>query len=93
MLPKRLLRRHQRRDRLPPRHLHRRSSSMRAQDFLSHTAKLKTYAVRLRLRQKGYTQHMDSTVMARNPEQARRIVRQQYGDRNVLVGQPRELAP
>jgi hypothetical protein len=64
---------------------------MRAQDFLSHTARLKTYAVRLRLRQKGYTQHMDSTVMARNPEQARRIVRQQYGDANVLVGQPREL--
>jgi hypothetical protein len=31
--------------------------------------------------------------MARNPEQARRIVRQQYGDANVLVGQPRELAP
>jgi hypothetical protein len=66
---------------------------MRAQDFLSHTTRLKIYAVKLRLKQKGYTQHMDSTVMARNPEQARRIVRQQYGDSNVLVGRPRELRP
>ena len=73
-------------------HLLRRSSSMRAQDFLSHTARMKTYMVRLRLKQKGYTQQMDTTVMARNPEQARRIIRQQYNDRNVIVGQPRELA-
>jgi len=65
---------------------------MRAQDFLSHTARMKTYVVRLRLRQKGYSQQMDTTVMARNPEQARRIIRQQYDDRNVIVGQPRELA-
>ena len=64
---------------------------MRAQDFLSHTARMKTYVVRLRLKQKGYTQHMDTTVMARNPEQARRIIRQQYDDRNIIVGQPREL--
>ncbi len=64
---------------------------MRAQDFLSHTARMKTYMVRLRLKQRGYTQQMDTTVMARNPEQARRIIRQQYGDANVLVGQPREL--
>jgi len=65
---------------------------MRAQDFLSHTARMKTYVVRLRLKQRGYTQHMDTTVMARNPEQARRLIRQQYGDRNIIVGQPRELA-
>ena len=65
---------------------------MRAQDFLSHTARMKTYVVRLRLKQKGYTQHMDTTVMARNPEQARRLIRQQYDDRNIIVGQPRELA-
>jgi hypothetical protein len=65
---------------------------MRAQDFLSHTARMKTYMVRLRLRQKGYTQQMDTTVMARNPEQARRIIRQQYDDANIIVGQPRELA-
>ena len=65
---------------------------MRARDFLSHTARMKTYVVRLRLKQKGYTQQMDTTVIARNPEQARRIIRQQYDDRNVIVGQPRELA-
>ena len=65
---------------------------MRASDFLSHGARLKTYVVRLKLQQKGYTQQMDTTVLARNPEQARRIVRQQYNNRNVIVGQPRELA-
>lgn len=64
---------------------------MRAQDFLSHTARLKTYIVKLRLKQKGYTQHMDSTVLARNPEQARRMIRAQYDNKNVIVGQPREL--
>lgn len=65
---------------------------MRAQDFLSHTARMKVYVVKLRLKQRGYTQFMDTTVMARSPEQARRIIRQQYDDRNVIVGQPRELA-
>jgi hypothetical protein len=64
---------------------------MRAQDFLSHTAKLKTYTVKLRLKQKGYVQHMDTTVLARNPEQARRMIRAQYDNKNVIVGQPREL--
>lgn len=52
---------------------------------------MKTYVVKLRLKQRGYTQFMDTTVLARNPEQARRIIRQQYDDRNVIVGQPREL--
>ena len=64
---------------------------MRAQDFLSHTQRMKTYVVKLRLKQRGYTQFMDTTVVARNPEQARRIIRQQYDDRNVILGQPREL--
>jgi len=65
---------------------------MRAQDFLSHGARLKTYTVRLKLKQTGYTQQMDTTVVARNPEQARRIIRQQYGNAPVMIGQPRELA-
>lgn len=64
---------------------------MRASDFLSHGARLKTYVIRLKLKQTGYTQHMDTTVVARNPEQARRIVRQQYNNTSVIVGQPREL--
>lgn len=65
---------------------------MRASDFLSHGARLKTYVVRVKLRQIGYIQQMDTTVQARNPEQARRIIRQQYDNKNVIVGQPRELA-
>lgn len=61
------------------------------QDFQTHTARLKTYRVRLKLKQKGYTQQMDTTIVARNPEQARRIIRAQYGDRGVMVGQPTEI--
>lgn len=64
---------------------------MRFNDFRSPTARLKTYVVRLRLKQKGYVQQMDTTVQARNPEQARRMVRAQYDNKNVMVGQPREI--
>lgn len=64
---------------------------MKIRDLLSHTGRMKTYVVRLKMRQKGYTQQMDTTVQARNPEQARRIIRNQYNDRNIIVGQPREL--
>ena len=53
---------------------------------------LKTYQVRLQLRQPGgYVQQMNTTVMARNPEMARRMIRAQYDNRNVIVGQPKEL--
>lgn len=52
---------------------------------------LKTYVVKLRIKQVGYKNIIDTTVMARNPEMARRLIRQQYGDSNVIVGQPREL--
>ncbi len=62
-----------------------------AQDYRSPTARMKTYLVRIRLQQTGYTQHMDTTVQARNPEQARRMIRMQYNNKNVIVGQPREL--
>lgn len=64
---------------------------MRAKDFLSTGAQLKTYVIRIRSRQSGYVQQMDTTVQARNPEQARRLIRQQYDDRNIIVGQPKEL--
>lgn len=60
---------------------------MRATEIL----RLKTYAVKLRLPQQGYTNIIDTTVQARNPEMARRILRQQYGDSKVIVGQPRLL--
>jgi hypothetical protein len=52
---------------------------------------MKTYHARVKLKQTGYTNIIDATVQARNPEMARRLLRQQYGDRNVLVGQPREM--
>jgi hypothetical protein len=52
---------------------------------------LRTYAAKVRLKQTGYENIIDTTVQARNPEMARRLIRQQYGDRNVIVGQPREL--
>ena len=60
---------------------------MRAQDLIRPG--LKTFRVRIRLRQRGYTQHMDTTVQARTAEQARRIIRAQYNDTNVMVGQPK----
>ena len=61
---------------------------MRAQDILP---RLSTFRVKLRLRQPGYTQQIDTTVQARTPEQARRILRAQYDDRNVIVSQPRRI--
>jgi hypothetical protein len=65
---------------------------MRASDFTKKSPlKLKTYQVRLRLPGAGYQQQMDTTVQARNPEMARRMLRTQYNNPNVIVGQPREL--
>ena len=61
---------------------------MRAQDFITG---LKTFAVRLKLKQQGYSQQFDTTVQARTANQARSILRAQYNNRNVVVGQPREL--
>ena len=52
---------------------------------------LRTWTAKVRLRNKGYTNIIDTTVMARTAEMARRLIRQQYGDTNVIVGQPREL--
>lgn len=62
---------------------------MRAQDFITG---LKTFAVRLQLKQQGYSQQFDTTVQARTANQARSILRAQYNNHNVVVGQPRELA-
>jgi hypothetical protein len=52
---------------------------------------LKTYMVKLKLRQQGYTNIFDTTVQARTPEQARRLIKAQYNNPNIIVGQPREL--
>jgi len=52
---------------------------------------LKTYAARVRLKQTGYTNIVDATVSARNPEMARRLLHQLYGGNSSVVGQPREI--
>ena len=52
---------------------------------------LKTYAARVKLKQSGYTNIVDATVMARNPEMARRLLHQLYGGNSSIVGQPREI--
>ena len=62
---------------------------MRASEFI--LKKLKTYAVKVKLPQLGYTNIVDTTVQARNQEMARRLIRAQYGNRVVLIGQPRLL--
>jgi hypothetical protein len=61
-----------------------------AQDFQSHGARLKTYVATLRIRQGATYQRMDTTVVARSPEQAKRLLIQQY-DKDVVVGRPREM--
>ena len=67
---------------------------MLAQDLVfSSRHRLRTYQVRVRLTQPGYSQQIDTTVQARTPEMARRLIRAQYGNRNVLVAQPREIKP
>ena len=60
---------------------------MRAADLVKN---LDTYVVRIRLPQSGgHKVMMDTTVQARTPEMARRMIRAQYGDGTVLVSQPR----
>jgi hypothetical protein len=61
---------------------------MRAIEF---DKKLKTFAVKIKLNQQGYTSMIDTTVMARTPEMARKILRQMYNNRNVIVSQPKEI--
>ena len=65
---------------------------MRAREFTDRAAnQLRTYLVRLRLRQKGYSQYVNTMIQARNPDQARKILRAQYDSRNVVIGSPKEL--
>jgi hypothetical protein len=52
---------------------------------------MKTYVARLRIQRVGHNNIFDTTIQARNPEQARRLLRQMHGDQSVIVGQPREL--
>lgn len=63
---------------------------MRYADILKKS-RLKTYAAKVKLKQTGYTSIVDTTILARNPEMARRLLKKQFGDTNVIVGQPKEL--
>lgn len=62
---------------------------MRLKEF----TRLKTYLVKLKLKQPGYTQIINTTLQARNPDQARKILRAQYNKKDIIVGNPRELKP
>lgn len=64
---------------------------MRAQDFTKSVQGLKTYIVKVKLKQPGYTNIIDTTVQARTPEMARKIIRAQYNNSHVIVGQPKEI--
>lgn len=67
---------------------------MRANQFTSGLKKpLDTFLLRIRLPQVGgYTRIMEVSLQARNHEMARRVVRAQYGDRAVIVGNPKKIS-
>jgi hypothetical protein len=50
---------------------------------------LQIFAVRIRV--PGTARIMDATVQARNAEQARRVIKAQFGDQSRMIGQPRQL--
>lgn len=55
-------------------------------------ARLKTYAIIVKLPNPGgSTQLITTTVMAVNPEMARKLIRVQYNNPKVILGQPREI--
>jgi len=64
---------------------------MRYNEIKPVKTKMKTSVVKIKLQQTGYTNIIDTTVMARTPEMARRLLRQQYNNKHVVVGQPKEL--
>lgn len=54
--------------------------------------RLKTYAVTVKLPNPGgSTQLITTTVMAVNPEMARKLIKVQYNNPKVILGQPREI--
>jgi hypothetical protein len=66
---------------------------MRLAEIALPKTKMKTYLVRLKLKSLGYTQILDTTVQAVNPQMARKIIANQYDSTHVLIGQPREIKP
>lgn len=64
---------------------------MRYHEISKSKSRIKNYAVKLQLKSLGYTQQVDTMISATSPEMARRILRKQYNNSNVIVGQPREI--
>jgi hypothetical protein len=64
---------------------------MRLAEISLPKTKMKTYLVKLKLKSIGYTQMLDTTVQAVNPQMARKIIATQYDSTHVLIGQPREI--
>jgi hypothetical protein len=65
---------------------------MQAREFIRQQDRpLKSWQVKVKLRHAGYTNIVDTTVQARTAEMARRILRAQYNNSHVQIGQPREL--
>ena len=64
---------------------------MRLAEIALPKTKMKTYLVRLKLKSIGYTQILDTTIQAVNPQMARKIIANQYDSTHVMIGQPREI--
>ena len=64
---------------------------MRLAEISLPKTRLKTYVVKLKFKSEGYTQILDTTVMASSPQMARKIIAQQYDNNHVMMGQPREI--
>jgi hypothetical protein len=61
---------------------------MKASEFLPKNMKL--FKVRVKVKQVGYTQMIDTTITAPDANLARRLVKDQFGH-NALVGNVQEV--
>lgn len=61
---------------------------MKASEFLPKNLKL--FKVRVKVKQIGHTQMIDTTITAPNANLARRLVKDQFGD-NAMVGNVQEV--
>ena len=65
---------------------------MRAREITRKTNRAKQYLVKVKLTsQPGKVNIVDTIVYATTPHWARKIVRAQYNNRDVIVGQPKEI--
>jgi len=54
--------------------------------------RVRTYLIKVKIKGKGYTNIVKTTVTAVNPQMARKLARLQYNNNpNVLVGTPKEI--